>query len=557
LDEQEQKMKARQVKVIYNARVYIGREEFHEALIIEGGRIRQSGSSRDMLDAAPAGAEKLDARGCLVLPAFHDSHLHLILLGRRTGIIEAAGAASVEEVIRRGRELAARLKPPPGTFIHGAGVNPDLFSGEKRDLTREDLDTISREHPVMISRHCGHTIYYNSLALKMAGLDESAPNVEGGTIEKDEKGRPTGVFREKANALIRKIIPAPTRAETLNSLKLAIEKAFSLGITAVGSYDVNGPDFDDILGIYRELYASGGPRLRMTMQCGISEREDILDAYLERGLVRGKIFFQTPETGPILKMGPVKFFIDGTLGGQTAWMREPYRDKPETSGFPVMDLNLFERSVLKAAAGGMQVTAHAIGDAALETVIAALEKVTGPGHNPLRHSIIHCQISTGDLLERMARNKILALIQPIFLADDMYALEKRVGPEKASTSYAWGTMEKLGIPASYGSDAPISSPDPLLGLSWAVRRQNPEDNFPEGGFYPEERVDISTALDAYTAASAYASFDEDRLGRIKPGYLADLVFIDRDLFTIPPEEIHRARIVRTIMAGDTVFEGEG
>jgi predicted amidohydrolase YtcJ len=541
-------------RIIYNAKVYADREKFSQALYIKDGRIVLTGSDSEVLDAAPAGVEKIDAEGRPVLPAFHDSHLHLLALGRRAGVIDGAGAASVEEVLRRGRELIGRLKPPPGTYVQGAGVNPDLFTGEKRDLTREDLDKISLEHPVIISRHCGHTIYCNSLALKMAGFGESAPETEGGTIEKDPNGRPTGVSRENANALIRRPIPLPTRAELKTCFERAMDTALSLGITSVGSYDTNGPDFEKILGLFCDIYDARERPLRLTMQCGISGREEILDRYLEGGYVTGRIIRESPGAGPLLKMGPLKLFIDGTLGGQTAWMRQPYRDKRGARGLTVLDQGLLEHFIRKAAGGNMQVMVHAIGDAGVEAVVAAFEQVTGPARNPLRHGIIHCQVTGTDLLKRMARNRILALVQPIFLADDMCVLDKRVGPELASTSYAWGTMDRLGIPVSYGTDAPVSALNPLLGLAWAVRRQNPGDGFPPGGYYPAERVDLYTALDAYTAGSAFSGFDENRLGRIRPGFLADLVFLDRDIFSIPIEEIHEVKVTRTLLAGDTVWE---
>ncbi|GHV91780.1 amidohydrolase [Spirochaetia bacterium] len=558
-------------KAIYNARVYIERGVFCQALRIDDGRITRTGSNADILDGLPAGAEKIDAAainplgaGCLVIPAFHDSHLHLRGLGQRTGMIDGAGSASVEEVIRRGQSLVEGLKKSGQlrqneTWVQGAGVNPDLFSGEKRDLNREDMDKVSTEYPVVISRHCGHTIYCNSLALKMAGIGESAPDVEGGTIEKDADGRPTGVLRENAAALVRGTIPQPSKAEITACLKRGMAKALSLGITAVGSNDTQGLDFDRTLEAYRDIYESEGPHIRVSMQCGVSGREDILDSYLQRGFITGKTLWANPPGGNsqgendpgdvFLKMGPLKLFEDGTLGGRTAWMRQPYHDKPETRGFPVMDGDFLDALTQKAAAGGMQVVVHAIGDAGVEAVLKTFGKVTGPGHNPLRHGVIHCQITDRGLLEKMARNNILALVQPIFLADDMYVLENRVGPELASSSYAWGSMEKLGIPASYGTDAPVSDFNPLLGISWAVRRQNPADGFPKGGFYPAERVDVSAAVDAYTAGAAWASFDENRLGRIKAGYLADLAFIDRDIFSIPPEDIHLARVVRTMVGG--------
>jgi predicted amidohydrolase YtcJ len=554
-------------KAIYNALVYTDRDAtinttgaFCQALRIDEGRITQTGSNAEVLESLPAGAEKIDASGCLVIPAFHDSHLHLRAIGQRAGMIDGAGTASVEELIRCGQDLVDQLKKSGqlkgGTYIQGAGVNPDLFTGEKRDLTREDLDKVSAEYPVIISRHCGHTIYCNSLALKMAGLSESAPDVDGGTIEKDAGGRPTGVLRENANALARKPIPPPAKAEIAACLKRGMAQALSLGITAVGSNDVQGPDFDDILEVYRDIYESEGPHIRVCMQCGISGRMDLLDSYLQRGLITGKPLWErvSGTQGVFLKMGPLKLFEDGTLGGRTAWMRQPYCDKSKTRGFPVMDGDLLDALIQKATDGNMQVAVHAIGDAGVEAVVSAFGKVTGPGHNPLRHGVIHCQITDRLLLEKMARNKILALVQPIFLADDMYVLENRVGPVLASSSYAWGSMEKLKILVSYGTDAPVSDFNPLLGISWAVRRQNPQDGYPEGGFYPAEKVDVFTAVDAYTSGSAWASFDENRLGHIAPSYLADLAFIDRDIFSIPPEEIHRARVVRTMVAGETVWE---
>ncbi|MDR0399739.1 MAG: amidohydrolase [Treponema sp.] len=551
-------------QIIYNGKIYRGRDDFCQALRIDDGRISRTGDSADLLDGAPPGAEKIDAEGALVLPGFHDSHLHLHWLGRRFNMVEGTGAESIEEVIRRGRELIARNNPAPGSYIQGAGVNPDLFTGERRDLTREDLDKISTEHPVIIARHCGHTIYCNSLALRMAGLADRAPEVEGGTIEKDPSGRPTGVLRENANDLMRRGLPEPTKPEMKENLKRAMEKALSLGITSMGTNDSQGPNFDEVLEVYRDIYAGGEANderrdrkhLRITLQCGISADERYLNKLKDRGILTGKVLWESKDRGVFLRMGPIKLFMDGTLGGQTAWMKRPYHDKPETSGFPVLDRGLLEDLIQKAASCGMQVVVHSIGDAAMETVISAMEGVTSAGSNPLRHGIIHCQVTSRPQLERMARNRILALVQPIFLADDVYILESRVGPELAATSYAWGSLERLGVNASYGTDAPVSDLNPIQGIGWAVTRQDPQrDFYPPGGFYPGERVGLAAALDSYTAASAYSAWEESNRGRILPGYWGDLCFIDRDLFSIPPEEIYQARVIRTMIAGDTVWQG--
>jgi predicted amidohydrolase YtcJ len=538
--------------VIHNARVWLAQGTFCQALLVGNGRILKSGSNEEILKTT--GAEKIDAAGALVLPAFHDSHLHLQWLGRREGMLEGAGALSVEEVLERGRLLIERLKPAPGSYVQGAGVNPDLFTGERRDLNRHDLDRISTVYPIVISRHCGHTIYCNSLALKMAGLSERAPAVEGGSIETDENGRPTGILRENANAIVRSSMPPVTRAEMADNFTRAMRRALSLGITALGSYDINGPDMDEVLGVLQELYCGDGPKIRLTMQCGISGKEKFLDEFIGRGLVTGKALREDEAGGPLLRMGPLKLFIDGTLGGQTAWMRKPYRDKPETSGFAVLEKEKLEYFARKAAGAGMQVIVHSIGDAGTEAVIGVFEKLIGEKGNPLRHGIVHCQITDRPLLERIARKDILTFVQPVFLADDLHILESRVGKELASGSYAWGTMKKLGIRVSYGTDAPVSVLDPLLNISWAVLRQDPRTGNPPGGYYPAERVDLKSALEAYTVEAAYSSFDEGCLGRIQEGFLADLCFLDRDIFTIPAEEIHKAKVIRTMMAGKTVWE---
>jgi len=544
--------------IIHNARVRLGRGAFCEAILIDNGRVVRTGASGDILRDAPAGAGRIDAGGALVLPAFNDSHLHLMWVGRRMRSIECAGAKSIDDVVRLGREHMEGAPSRKGEYVLGYGVNPDLFTeGERRDPNRNDLDKISRAHPVILSRHCGHTVYCNSRALEMAGFGESAPEVSGGTFEKDGGGRPTGVVRENADALVRKPMPAFTREQMRGFVKLATEKAHSLGITACGSYDSDGPDFDDIVGAYRdeceEARGSGKPPLRVSMQCGISCSERMLDARLAVG-PSGTALWEDGAWGRFLQLGSIKIFGDGTLGGRTAWMREPYADAPGERGFPLLDGETFNHFVRKAAAGGMQVLVHAIGDACVDSVVSAYEKVTKPGSNPLRHGIIHCQFTTPDLLERIARNRILALVQPIFLADDIGILESRVGRRLASTSYAWGSMNALGIDASYSTDAPVSSLDPLECISWAVLRGGDATraSMPDG-FCPAERVDADTAFDAYTLASARSAFAEDSLGRIAPGYLADLVFLDRDIFALPPEEIRRARVLRTMCAGETVY----
>ncbi|MDR3167314.1 MAG: amidohydrolase [Treponema sp.] len=535
-------------KIIRNAKVYLKRGTFAQAVLIEGDRIRQVGTNEEIREAAPAGTEELDAGGGLLLPGFYDSHLHLHAAGRRVGMINAAGVTSMEGLIGLGRELIRRLNPPPERIISGAGLNPEGFTDERRDPTREDLDKISRSCGIIISRHCGHTVFCNSRIMEMAGIAESAPDVAGGEVGRDAAGRPNGIFRENAAALIRRIMPPPTEEEMRQSLEYALDQAAAFGLTSAATYDTGGPDFLKVVETYRDIYRKRGPLPRVILQCGISGKETYLEKYIQDAYITGAALY-----GSYLKMGPLKLFADGTLGSQTAWLRKPYQDKPETTGMAVAEPEFLKSLILKAHTNGLQTATHAIGDAAIETLLNCFEALPDAGHNPLRHGIIHCQITDQPLLKRMAQNHILALVQPIFLAQDLRITESRVGPALASTSYAWGSMQALGIHSSYGTDCPVESMNPLAGIACAVTRKDPEADYPPGGFFPEERVDVYTAVDNYTIESAYANFDENRLGRIKGGYLADLVLLDGDIFTLPPEIIHRVKALWTMVGGEIIY----
>jgi predicted amidohydrolase YtcJ len=535
-------------KVLFNARVYLRRGEFAQAVLIQDDRIAALGTGEEMLAAAGPGAERIDARGQLLLPGFHDSHLHLESAGRLSQTIRLSGLNSVDAIIEESRKTIARLKPPVESVVIGWGFDQEAFTGRKQFPTRRDLDRIGTGHPLVIIRICGHTVVCNSRMLEMAGIAESAPQIEGGKVEIDEEGRPNGVLRENAAALIWNLLPSPSGEELRKNLSHAMNAALGCGITAAASCDIGGPDFHQVTETYGRIYRNGEAPLRISLQCGIQKDPAWLDEYIKLGLSTGTVLCD-----PWMKMGPLKLFADGTLGARTAWMREPYRDSPETSGLPVTDPAVLREFIQKAAAHGLQTVTHAIGDAAMDSVISCCEAVTGPGHNPLRHGIIHCQITDGRLLERMAKNNILALVQPIFLLHDLYILESRVGGALASTSYAWGSMERLGIRAAYGTDCPVESLDPLQGIACAVTRQDPAAGYPENGFFPEERVDVYTAVDNYTAGSAWAGFDENRMGRIRPGALADLVLLDQDIFSIPPGEIHKTKVLCTIVGGELVY----
>jgi predicted amidohydrolase YtcJ len=550
-------------KIIHNAKVYLDRGSFAEAVLIDGDTIAAAGSNGDILDAAPAGAERIDARGKLLLPGFQDSHIHFYHTGLKDRCLDCGGAKSIEDLIQRGRELLERQKPPPGEIILGIGLNQEEFCGSKDYPTRCDLDRISTNHPIIINRVCGHLLFCNSKALEMAGISGSAPDIEGGKVGRDSAGKPNGLLGENAMALIRGIIPSPTVRELCRNIGRAMDMAVQNGVTSAAAFDIEGIDYDSVVEAYRSIFRERENCPRIILQCGLNGEEKQLDEYIRRGLFTGMPLDdpgRPASAGQYLKIGPIKFFADGSLGSRTARLRRPYHDKPDTRGIAVLETDALRALVKKAAENRFQVVIHAIGDGAMDAVLSAYEQVTPPAApsagtegNPLRHGIVHCQITDGGLLERMRRNGILALVQPAFLSRDYLMLENRVGKELAATSYAWGAMERLGIRCAYGTDSPVEDINPLVGIEWAVRRTGEGAELPPEGFFPEQRVDMYSAVDNYTAGTAYSNFDERRTGRIRPGYLADLALLDRDIFTVPPEEIHKTRVLLTMVGGKTAF----
>jgi predicted amidohydrolase YtcJ len=263
---------------------------------------------------------------------------------------------------------------------------------------------------------------------------------------------------------------------------------------------------------------------------------------------------------PLLKMGALKLFADGTLGSRTAFLASPYADAPDNRGLQAMSGPVMDAAVKDGDERGFQVIAHAIGDAAADQVLHSFEAVTSPGHNPHRHGLVHCEVMSEALLDRMARNNIAAFVQPAFLTHDVFFAENRLGRERARYFLPFASLARRGIATGYGTDCPVESLDPLQGIACAVLRRPPapagvDASMNAEGFFPEERVDRYAAVDAYTHGSALVTGEDDRKGRIQPGRLADLVLLDRDIFTIPADEIPTAKVLLTMVGGVIAFRG--
>ena len=532
--------------VIYNAKAYLERGRFAQALLIQDGIIRAVGSNEGILAAAPDTAQRLDAGGRTIVPGFNDCHQHLQMVGELLGSIQLLGADSIGEVKRRVRAFIKANRPAPGTVLHGMGWNQDYFGDEHRLLTRRDLDEVCSEYPLILERACGHILTANTAAMKRAGITESTAPAEGGAIDRDENGRLTGIFRENACQQVLCIRPPRTAETVAAQLRRAMDHAAACGVTSVQTMDLRPADWRITLKAYEMVQRR--PTLRVYHQCNFmtpAEYQAFLDAGYRTGM--GDAFH---------RIGPLKLFVDGSLGARTAVMRQPYRDEPGTRGIATLSQEEFNELVQMAVQNGCQVVTHAIGDGAIEQVLNGYDAVCRNGENPLRLGVVHCQITDRPLLERFVKNHILALVQPIFLHYDMTVVEDRVGRELASTSYAFETMRRLGIRTSFGTDSPVEDMNPIDNLYCAVTRKNLNGG-PTTGFYPQECMDICDAVDAYTAESAYVSFEENVKGRIRPGYYADLVVLSEDIFTLAPDDLRKTKVDATLVDGRFVYQRVG
>lgn len=528
--------------IIRNAKIYLGEGRFAQALLTDGEKIAKVGSNDEVSALAPRDARVIDAGGKTVLPGFNDSHMHLYYFGASMRHVNLSGLTSLEAVVARGREFLDRHGSAAGPVLLGNGWNQDYFTDEKRMPTRDDLDRISQSLPIIFERACGHVLSCNSAALQSAGIGERAPAVAGGRVDTDADGRPNGIVRENAMSIVKSIVPEPTAEDIAADLKAGMEYLCSRGVTSIQSMDLTDGDCDQVLEAFEKLEQAGELKTRITMQCNLSDLEKL-----------DRIRAKHSAPGAYLKAGPLKLFADGSLGSRTALMREDYADQPGTRGIRVIPQQQMDDIVAEADRRGIQVIIHAIGDAAVEQVLNSFGTVIHDGNNPHRHGIVHCQITDLPMLERMKTMNVLALMQPIFLHYDLHVAESRVGKALASTSYALHTMDRLGIHVSYGTDAPVEMPDPFDNLHCAVNRRD-LNGFPEGGFYPGERVELARAIDNYTLGSAYASFEEHLKGRLAEGYDADLVMLDRDIFAAPPAEIKNGRVLMTVLGGKAVYK---
>ncbi|MCD8339206.1 MAG: amidohydrolase [Burkholderiales bacterium] len=529
--------------LITHAKIYVEKNVFADSILIgEDGIIRAVGTEDDIVGEYGCPDTVIKAQGATIVPGFNDSHMHLLNTGIALNAVRLQTAQSVDEVIERGKQYIKDKNPPAGSVIYGMGWNQDHFK-EHRLLNRDDLDKISTTYPIIFVRACGHIIVCNSKALEMAGVDGNTIPAEGGALDKDEHGRLTGIARENARDQIRWIMAEQPVEEKVRLIQIAVDYANKCGITSVQTCDVRNRDWQTSLEAYDEFFATRIPTIRVSHQFSFMKPEP-LKSFLasERA---------TKRNDPFNQLGALKLFADGSLGARTALMRKPYHDDPENTGIATLTQEEIEVLTKMAQDSGFPTVVHAIGDGAIENVLNAFENVLKPD-NPLRCGIIHVQITDRALLERFAKQNILAFVQPIFIHYDSTIVNDRVGDEMAATSYNFHTLQELGVHTSLGTDSPVEDMNPLENLYCAVTRKRLRD--PEDEPYnPDEKMEIQEAVDAYTYESAYATAESSRKGRLKPGYVADLVLLDKDIFTENPEELLKTSVLATMVNGRFVY----
>jgi predicted amidohydrolase YtcJ len=525
---------------LVNGRVWTGNpsQPEAEAIAIAGDRIVLVGSTAQVREGA-GGAEVVDLAGAFVTPGFIDTHVHFVDGGFRLASVQLRDAATREEFVARIKAFATTV--PEGTWITGGDWDHTLWGGE---LPRKDwIDAVTPRHPVWINRLDGHMALANSAALGAAGVRPGVRDIAGGEIVRDAKGEPTGLLKDNAMGLVDAKVPNPSDAMKDRALDAAMKYVAEQGVTTVH----NMGSWDDLAVLDR---ARKGSRLatRVYAAVPLPTWERLRDA------VAARTYGGEDGRGDAwLRVGALKGFVDGSLGSHTAAFHDPFTDAPKDRGLFVNSPEDLYAWISGADKAGLHVMVHAIGDRANATLLDTYERTAREnGQRDRRFRIEHAQHLAPRDIPRFGALGVIPSMQPYHAIDDGRWAEKLIGPERITGTYAFRALLDSNARLSFGSDWFVAPPTPLDGIYAAVTRRTLDDKNPDG-WVPAQKITVEDALTAYTRAAAYASFDEGVKGTLAPGLLADITVIDQDLRRIPAPDIRRARIVRTIVGGKTVF----
>lgn len=506
---------------------------FAEAMAISGDSIIAVGSIDAIDNYQGSNTQLLTYSDRLVTPGFIDTHVHFLTGGFRLSAVQLRDAATPEEFINRIGEFAQNQ--PEGTWILGGDWDHENWGGQLPD--RRWIDSVTQDHPVWVTRLDGHMSLANSLALELAEIKNDVADVDGGEIVR-EGNRITGIFKDNATGLVSRAIPDPDDRQKDIALDTAMRYVLAQGVTTV--HDVSA-SFDT----YERARDAERLRIRVYAFASLPNWKALTSYINENGRGNEWLYF-----------GGLKGFVDGSLGSHTAAFFEPYTDQPSDSGFFVNDPSKLYEWISDADSAGLQVAVHAIGDRAINELLNIYEAVEEEnGARDRRFRIEHAQHIRPEDIHRFAELNVIPSMQPYHAIDDGRWAEKLIGPERIKTTYAFRSLLESNARLSFGSDWFVAPPVPLAGIYAAVTRRT-LDNANPNGWVPEQKISLDAALRAYTSNASYAGFSEGRTGQLKKGMLADFVVLDKDLFSIPPEEIINSSVLETWVGGKRSFESK-
>jgi predicted amidohydrolase YtcJ len=527
--------------VITNARVWTGDRTLAiaQAVAVLGDRIVAVGSNADTDAWRGPNTKVISADGKLLLPGFNDAHVHFVSGGQQLDNVQLNDATSPEEFARR---IAERAKvTPEGEWILGG--NWDETKWNPPNMPSKDLiDAVTPDTPVFVSRYDGHMGLANSVALRLAGITANTPDPPGGTIVRDAKGNPTGALKDAATDYIDKVVPELTHDQRTQVVKRALAHAASLGVTSVQHMEASYAD----IAVYSELLRRGELTARIYAAPLITGADD-----------QGRIGIGHAFGGPYLRIGAIKAYADGSLGSSTAYFYQPFLNQGNNRGLlsdEMHPISLMRERMMKADAAGLQICTHAIGDEGISTILDLYaDVIQAHGDADRRFRIEHAQHMAAKDFERFAQLHVIASVQPYHAIDDGRFAESHIGHDRASRTYAFRTFLDHGVRLAFGTDWEVAPLNPLLGVYAAVTRATLDGKNPNGWF-PEQKLTVAEAIEAYTMGSAYAEFQEKEKGSITPGKLADMVLLSHDIFNIVPTKIRDTRVLKTIVGGKLVWD---
>jgi hypothetical protein len=509
-----------------------------EAVAVRGDKIFAVGTTAEVRKLASGAANLVDLGGALVLPGFIDSHTHFLAGGFALKSIQLRAARSREEFVAliaaKARELGKGRWVVNGDWDHQEFSPPEL-------PRKEWIDAVTPDNPVCVNRLDGHMVLANSAALKLAGVTKDTPVPPGGEIVEDPAtGEPTGILKDMAMDLVYAKIPEPSLAEKLEAAEASLRHAAENGVTSVHEM-ADAASFE----VFEELAKRSGLTARVHVYIPITEVDTL-----------ARLKLKSPFGSPYLKLAGLKAFMDGSLGSATAYFFEPYTDDPGTSGLlhgQMFPEGIMEKRIMEADRAGLQLAIHAIGDRANSLLLDMYEKaVAANGPRDRRWRVEHAQHLRPADIVRFGRLGLVAAVQPYHLVDDGRWADGKIGPERARTTYAFRSLQEAGATLAFGSDWTVAPLSPVLGIYAAVTRRTLDGKKP-GGWVPEEKISVEEAVRAYTTNGAYTEFAEAVKGTIQAGKIADMVVLDRDIFTIPPEEIAGVKAALTVFDGKIVY----